>query len=147
VAAYQYSKNALIALGAGLDGPVATIVPLQMNITEDKPETVIGFSGTFTNILATGNSPASFAQGFTVWVPSHNDWLQNLNVSRPVLNGQVTSYADVPNGSFLLAGSLVFEGIAISGAASLSEYDGTEGLDAFPFKIQPDSARSPLSRR
>jgi hypothetical protein len=147
VGAYQYSKNAWVTLGAGLNGPVDTIVPLQMNITVNKPETVIGFSGSFTQVLASGNSQASFAKGFTVWVPSHNDWLQNLNGSQPLLTGQLTSYADVPNGPFLVAGTIASEGNAISGAASLSQYSGTEGLDPFPFKIQSDLAKSSLSKR
>jgi hypothetical protein len=147
VGAYQYSKDTWVALGAGLNGPVDTIVPLQMNITQNTPEIVIGFSGAFTQILASGSSQASFANGFTIWVPSHNDWLQNLNVSRPLLTGQLTSYADVPNGPFLVAGTMAYEGNAISGAASLSQYAGSEGLDPFPFKIQPDAAKSSLSKR
>ena len=147
VGAYQYSKNAWVALGAGLDGPVNTIVPLQINVTANKPETVIGISGGFTQVLASGNSQSSFAKGFTIWVPSHNDWLQNLNISRLLLTGQLTSYADVPNGPFLLAGTMASEGNAISGAASLSQYSGSEGIDPFPFKIQSDSAQSSLSKR
>ena len=147
VGAYQYSKNAWVALGAGLDGPVNTIVPLQMNITENKPETVIGFSGEFTKILASSNSQASSTNGFTVWVPSHNDWLQNLNMSRLLVRGQLSSYADVPNGPFLVAGTMASEGYAISGAASLWQYPGTEGIDPFPFKIQSSSAQSSLSKR
>ena len=147
VGAYQYSKNAWSALGAGLDGPVDIIVPLQMNITENKPETVIGLGGGFTQILAHGNSQASSVEGFTVWVPSHNEWLQNLNVSRLQVTGKLTAYADVPNGTYLVAGNMVSEGYAISGAASLSQYDGTEGIDPFPFAIHANSAQSSLSKR
>lgn len=147
VGAYQYSKNAWVPLGAGLDGPVNTIVPLQMNITQDGPEIVIGFSGDFTQILARGNSQASLAEGFSVWVPSQTDWLQNLNVSQMLLTGQLTAYANVPNGSFLVAGTIASEGEAISGAATLTQYSGSEGLDPFPFKIQPDSTQSSLSKR
>jgi hypothetical protein len=151
VGAYQYSKNAWVPLGAGLDGPVNTIVPLQMNITEDEPEIVIGFSGDFTHILAHGNSQASLAKGLSVWVPSRNDWLQNLDVPQQLLTGQLTAYAAayaaVPHGIFLVAGTIASEGNAISGVAALSEYSGTEGLDPFPFKIQLDSTQSSLSKR
>jgi hypothetical protein len=147
VGAYQYSRNAWVALGAGLDGPADTIVPLQMNITQHDLETVIGFSGPFTHILASGSSPAALAQGFAVWVPSRNDWLQNLNVSRQFLTGQLTSYADVPQGPFLVAGTIVSEGAAISGAVSLSPDLGIEGLDPFPFKIQSEATQSSLSKR
>jgi hypothetical protein len=147
VGAYQYSKNAWVPLGAGLDGPVNTIVPLQMNVTGDKPEIVIGFSGDFTHTVADGHSPASFAKGLAVWVPSRNNWLQNLNVSRQLLTGQLTAYVDVPNGTFLVAGTIASEGNAISGVAALTEYSGTAGLDPFPFKIQPSSNPSPLSKR
>ena len=147
VGAYQYSTNAWVTLGAGLDGAVNTIVPLQMNITENQPETVIGFSGGFTHILASGNSKASYANGFTVWVPSHDDWLQNLDVPYQLVTGQLTAYADVPNGSFLLAGFMASEGNAITDAASLDQYSGSEGLDPFSFKIQSDSLQSSVSKR
>ncbi len=150
VAAYQYSKNAWVALGAGLDGPITTIVPLQMNITQNVPETVIGFSGAFTQTLAAGSNQKSTASGFTVWVPSKNDWLQNLNVQRLLLTGQLTTYADVPNGPFLVAGTMASEGSAISGAVSVQQGSNNEdSLEQYPFKIQSttSSTQSSLSKR
>lgn len=149
VAAYQLSKDAWMALGAGLDGSVASIVPLQMNITENQPETVIGMSGAFTHTLASGTAQESTASGFAVWVPSHNDWLQNLNVSRLLLSGRLTAYADVPNGTFLLAGIMASEGNAISGAVSLDQAPSGDSLQRYPFKIQSSvsSVHSSLSKR
>lgn len=147
IAAYRYSSNEWVAIGAGLDGPVESIVPLQLNITQNEPETTITFSGQFTSILATGNSEAINARGFAVWVPSRNDWLLNLDVPQMMLAGQLGAYANVSNGTSLIAGTLVSQGQAISGAASLRGSSRSLSIGQLPINIRANPAASSLTKR
>ena len=147
IGAYSFSKNAWIALGAGLDGPVESIVPLQLNITVNKPETTIAFSGSFKNIKAYGSSSSSSANGLAVWIPSHNDWLQNLNVTQLALAGQLYSYVDVPKGPYLVAGDLASAGWGISGVAALTPSGSNAALQQLPVKIASSNTQSSLSKR
>lgn len=147
VGAYSYSRNIWTTLGAGLDGPVDSIIPLQLNITADKPETTIAFSGSFTNIKATGSSSSKAANGLAVWVPSHNDWLENLNITQLALAGQLCSYVDVPKGPYLVAGDLASAGWGISGVAALSESGNNVVLEQLPLKISPSDTQSTLTKR
>jgi Cortical protein marker for cell polarity len=147
VAAYQYSENAWVSLGAGLDGPVETIVPLQLNVTANKPEMTIAFSGHFTQVMASGSTPASDAAGLAIWVPSHNNWLQNIDMSKQVLAGQLDAYAQVPNGPMLVAGTLASAGEAISGAVGLQSSSGVVDLQQLPINIEPSSSQASLRKR
>ena len=147
VAAFSYSEDQWIALGAGLNGPVDRIVPIQINTTDNEPETCISFNGAFTQILASGNVRASNAQNFAIWVPSRNDWLQDLGIPRMALSGQLTAYADVPNGPNLLAGTLTSTGMDVSGAVSMQSSD--EGVRLVPLSInfEETPTQSTLSKR
>ena len=147
VGAFSFSKNSWTALGAGLDGPVYTIVPLQLNITANTPETTIAMSGDFNNIKAFGASSSKSANGLAVWVPSHNNWLQNLNLTQEALAGKLCSYVDVPNGSYLVAGDLASTGWGISGAAELSQSDNSINLEQLPLKIASSDTQSSLAKR
>ena len=147
VAAYQFSSNSWVPLGAGLNGAVSTIVPLQMNITQNQPETVVGISGAFTQMQAANGDQASPAAGFTIWVPSHSQWLQNLNASHQLLTGSLSTYVDVPNGPYLLAGTMASEGNAISGAASLTPNNNNLGLSNYPINIASSSSQSSSRKR
>lgn len=147
VAAYQFSKNAWVALDSGLDGPVETIVPIQLNISQNKPETTVAFSGSFTHILADGSSIEPDAAGLAIWVPSHNNWLQNLNIPQQYLAGQLCAATDVPNGPFLVAGTLASAGEAISGAVELTSSTGKIGLEQFPIHIARGSYASGTTKR
>lgn len=147
IAAFSYSKNEWTALGAGLNGAVERIVPIQINTTDNQPETCISFNGAFTEILVTGNRGASSARHFAIWVPSRNDWLHNLDIPRMALSGQLTAYADVPNGSNLIAGTLTSTGMESSGAVSLQSSDDVVRLAQLPIKFEPTSSQGSLSKR
>lgn len=147
VAAYSFSKNSWTALGAGLNGPIDSIVPLQLNITANKPETTIAISGSFTSIKAFGSSSSKPANGLAVWVPSHGDWLQNLNVTQLALAGKLCSYVDVPKGPYLVAGDLASAGWGISGVAGISQSGNNIILEQLPLKIASSNTQSSLTKR
>jgi Cortical protein marker for cell polarity len=147
VAAYSYSRNQWIALAAGLNGPVEKIVPIQINTTDNQLETCVSFNGAFTQILASGDSPASNVQNFAIWVPSRNNWLQNLDIARMALSGQLTAYADVPNGANLIAGTLTSTGMESTGAVSLQPSDDNIRLSQLPIRFEQTSSQGSLSKR
>lgn len=144
VAVYDTGRNVWNPLGAGVNGPVRKVVPLKLRIAGKAPETVISFTGDFSEILATGNSPAVPAAGFAVWVPSLRSWLPNVNVPAPSVNGVLsTAILELPGGGSLLAGSVTSSQIGANGAATLSD-----ALSRFPVQIQPIPGPSnPLTRR
>ena len=146
VAAYQFSKNAWTSLGAGLDGPIQSVVPLQLNITSNKPETTIAFSGSFNHIVADGGNAQTDAPGLAIWVPSRKDWLQNLNIAKQLLAGQLYSATDVPGGPFLVAGTLTSGGDAISGAVELTSTSNNIGLEQYPINFQSSSSTTTPKR-
>jgi Cortical protein marker for cell polarity len=147
VAAFSYSENRWVALGAGLNGPVDRIVPVQINTTNNEPEICISFNGAFTQILASGDSRASNAQHFAIWVPSRNDWLQNLDIPRMALSGQLTAYADVPKGSRLIAGTLTSTGMESTGAVNMQTSDDGVRLTPLPINFEQTSSQGALSKR
>ena len=135
VAAYDTTKNAWNALGAGVNGIVTNVVPLTLNITTNVPETVIALTGDFTEVLAFGSNSSIAVTGFAVWVPSHSNWLQNLNVATAAIDGQLTASVDLPGGGYLFAGSLSSSQLSANGIVALSS-----SLSTFPVNIQPASA-------
>lgn len=144
VAAYDTAKNAWIALGAGVNGIVTSVVPLVMNVTANKPEVVITFTGAFTQILAFQTNSSVDVTGFAVWVPSRGNWLQNVNVATISVNGQLTASLDLPGGGSLFAGSLSSSQLNANGAVAL-----TSGLSPLPVNIhaaQPQASGS-LTKR
>ena len=145
IAAYDTSKNMWNALGGGVNGMVTNVVPLSMNITANVPETVITLTGNFTEILAFNSNASIAVTGFAVWVPSYSNWLQNLNVATPAIDGELTAAVDLPSGDSLFAGSLSSSQLSANGVVALSS-----GLSTLPVDIQPSSvsgSSSTLSKR
>jgi len=138
-AAYQFSKNTWVPLGAGLDGPVDTVVPMQLNTSEDKVETVIVFSGPFSQIREFGSIPATRAPGLAIWVPSNNGWLETMTIPKQAFAGQLSTAAILPNNTWLGAGTLRSLGLAISGAAGMLSQDGRVNLQQLPITINSNS--------
>jgi hypothetical protein len=137
IAVYDISKNAWTPLGNGVNGRVNNIVPLAMNLTGSSPETVITVTGNFDQILASGGNQSLTVAGFAVWVPSRSNWLQNIDVNTPSMNGQLSFAVDLPSGNTLYAGSLSSEAVRANGVASLSS-----GLGRFPINIQPSQKQT-----
>jgi hypothetical protein len=136
IAAYDTSKNAWDPLGAGVNGRVFDIVPLSLNISSTL-ETVITITGNFDQILAFGSNQSVAVSGFAVWVPSRNNWLQNIGATTISLEGQLSSAIDLPTGGQLFSGSLSSETLSAHGVVSISS-----GLSALPLQIQPSQAQS-----
>lgn len=147
VAAFSFSRNQWVALGRGLNGPVDRIVPIQINTTNDEPEICISFSGAFTQILGSEGGRASDAQHFAIWVPSQNEWLRNLDIPRMSLSGQLTAYADVPNGPRLIAGTLTSTGMESSGVVNMHSSDDGVRLTPLPITFEQTSSQGALSKR
>ena len=145
-ASWSLSQNDWVPLGAGLNGRVNTIVPLQINVTGSHPETTITFSGDFDQILAFGNFPVRSVQGFAIWVPSKKNWLQNLDIQRTELQGQLSASVVLANNTQYVAGSLFSRGLAISGAVEL-EGAKTVSLRSLGANIRPTAAQNSLRKR
>ncbi|KAI4722788.1 hypothetical protein E4T48_00995 [Aureobasidium sp. EXF-10727] len=120
VAAFSIDDNSWKALGAGVNGPVWAIVPLQLNITGRDQETVLAVSGAFTSVNAVGSNATYSTNGFAAWVPSRGNWLHNLANATVALSGGLLAQTEVADYGQLLAGSLVASQIGMSDAVALS---------------------------
>lgn len=144
VAVYDTAKNAWSPLGAGVNGRVRKVVPLTMNITGSTPEVVISVTGDFKELSAFSSNPAVAADGFGVWVPSQGNWLRNLQLPVPSIDGILSSAVlNVPGGDALYGGSVVSSALGSNGAVTLGET-----LGRLPIDIQSsNSTTSGLSKR
>lgn len=142
IATYDVSTKTWSALGAGVNGRVCYIVPLSLNITANTPETVITLTGNFNTINAFGSNASIPADGFAVWVPSRNNWIQNLGVQTMLITGQLTAAADIPSGGTLFGGSLSSQTVSANGVVSLQS-----GLAPFPVNIQASTQSTSTSSK
>lgn len=145
-AVYDTQSNSWSSLGGGVDGVVNDVVPIQINLTSSSVETAISLSGSFTTCNAFNGKNASQADGFAIWIPSQQNWLQNLDQPLPTYSGILTaSLSNVTDIGDLFAGSLSSAGLRANGAAKLN----SNGLEPFPFKIESPAtpAKSASLRR
>lgn len=127
VALYDISAGSWSALGAGVNGPVSTVVPLTMNISSTTPELVISFTGNFTALNAFENNSAVSVNGFGVWVPSQGNWLVNLDLPVEYLDGVLTtSLLDVTGSNPLYAGTVLSAQLGAVDGASLRELNSDQ---------------------
>lgn len=138
VASYSFSSDQWSPLGDGLNGPVSTIYPIELNVSTAINETTIAVSGDFNQIRASGDSPAVYVPGFAIWVPSKKTWLQTLNDTQMEFAGQLSAVASVNNTS-ILAGSLATDGITAGGAVSLQN---PTNLDLVPLDMNLNHTQS-----
>lgn len=144
VAVYDISTQQWSALGAGVNGPISSLVALTMNISSTTPEVVISLTGNFSSLNAFGNNSAVSANGFAVWVPSQSNWLVNLDFTVEYLNGRLTtSVLNVTGSEALYAGSVISAQLGAVGAARLSE-GSSNGLvlNSLGSEVQSDSSIS-----
>ncbi|KAJ0167210.1 Polarized growth protein rax2 [Colletotrichum tanaceti] len=139
VGVYDTSANTWTALGSGVNGEVSHVVSMLVNVTNEiQPESVVTFTGDFSEINAFGGNSAIPVSGFAVWVPSQNNWLQNLPGPVPAFSGILTTgISDLPGGGSLYAGSMTSSTISANGAVTL-----TEKFGQFPIKIKSSPAGS-----
>ncbi|KAH7328859.1 cellular morphogenesis protein [Stachybotrys elegans] len=144
VGAYNIESNQWRALGAGVNGNVWRVVPLRVNLTGQDTETAIAISGSFSECQAFDDFEAVPVDGFAVWIPSQENWLQNLDGPVPSYSGVLTAaLLDIPDSDPLYAGSVTSAQLGVDGAATLGE----NGLGRFSIDIQTASASSNLTRR
>lgn len=145
-AAYNTVSQSWVALGSGVRGRVNTIVPLELNITENQPETCITVNGNFDQLEGFDSFPAVPVQGFGVWVPSRKNWLQNLNLNTRTITGQLSSAINITGSSPLLAGTISSQGVpGAQDAVSLGS--NPLRLNSLGIKIQPQQVAPTMHKR
>ncbi|CAG8974424.1 hypothetical protein HYALB_00004120 [Hymenoscyphus albidus] len=144
VAVYDTLENTWASLGAGVNGTVTDVVPISLNVTENVTETVITVTGDFSQIIGFGGNPAIAVSGFAVWIPSQNNWLQNVKASTSV-TGKLMAALDLPDGGSLFAGFLSSSQFNSNGVVQLSSPSGTASLSTFPVAIKRNALGSPSS--
>ncbi|KAL8923560.1 MAG: hypothetical protein Q9208_004506 [Pyrenodesmia sp. 3 TL-2023] len=145
-AAYNTVSQSWVALGSGVRGRVNTIVPLQLNVTDNQPETCITVNGHFDQLEAFGSALAVAVQGFGVWVPSRQNWLQNLDLNTRTVTGKLSTTTNITGSSPLLAGTISSQGVPdAQGAVSLTSKPLQ--LNSLGIKIQPQQVTSPIRKR
>ena len=147
VAVYDVEGRTWSPLGGGVNGPVERIVPLLLNTTMGKPETCITVNGHFTQVLDSGTKPSFDVDGFAIWVPSHNDWLQNLDIQAQSIKGSLTAATNITGDSPLLAGTIQSQGWALSDAVALSTQDGNANLAPIGLRESPAGTVSSKLRK
>jgi hypothetical protein len=139
VAAYDPSKDTWESLGSGVDGPVTDITPISVNITANQPEDVLMINGNFQKVYSYKKFPAFDADGFAIWVPSKNNWLNNLDIPAVYISGTLSSFTDVPGTQQpIFAGSISSQMLGASGAVRLVQ--GGAALEDFDLSINPQSS-------
>ena len=144
IAIFNTTSQTWEALGAGVSGAVDSIVSLTVNITTDQPEVCISVNGFFEEILAIGSSKAISVAGFAIWVPTQQNWLQNLNLQSPAISGQLSAMTNVTGSSTLLAGTLSSQDLSAEDAVSLTP--NPLGINALKVGIQPQQI-GPVTRK
>ena len=148
VAAFDPTTNGWQALGAGVSGAVSNIVSLEVNVTTDKPETCITVNGFFDQLNGWSSYPPVNVSGFGIWVPSRQNWLQNLHLPSQAITGQLTAMTNVakPNTTefALLAGILSSQDMSSQDAVYLKSNPTT--LQSLNVGIQPQPI-GPVTRK
>ena len=114
-----FSNHAWSALGAGVNGTVSAIVPLQVNVTAGNLQDCLAVSGSFGSVNSFQDNSSFDASGIAIWVISSNNWLHNVASSRSTMQGALNAYTSVPNNSPLWAGSVSSQSMATSDAVAL----------------------------
>ncbi|OCK84698.1 hypothetical protein K432DRAFT_102210 [Lepidopterella palustris CBS 459.81] len=146
VAAYSITNKSWQPLGAGVNGVVKYIVPFTLNLTANQPEYVIAISGFFDTVLGFGNNATFSANNFAVWVPSRQNWLDNLNIATISIQGTLMAETDVPGFSPLFSGSVSSQALGASGAVEILSNKALS-LEQFPINIRQQQSSASLRRR
>ena len=144
VAIFNTTSQTWDALGAGVSGAVDSVVTLEVNVTTNEPEVCVSVNGFFDQILATGSSKAVSVAGFAIWVPTQQNWLQNLNLESPAISGQLSAMTNVTGSATLLAGTLSSQDMSAEDAVSLTS--NPLAINALKVGIQPQQI-GPVTRK
>lgn len=145
VAAFNITSQSWQPLGAGVRGRVNSIVPLVFNITQGHPETCLTINGDFDQVEASVSSKASAVQGFAVWVPSRQMWLQDLNLQTQAINGKLSAAVNYTGTTPLLAGAISVQDVEASDAVYLTS--SPLRLNSVGVKVQPQPVSQSSKRK
>lgn len=146
VAIFSTTDNTWSALGAGVNGAVFSIIPLQLNISSGNLQSVYTITGNFTSVNEFSGNAAFNADGFAVWVPGESNWLNNIDSADIALGGQLTSYTEVPGNTPLYGGSITSQGAGYSSAVELVDSgDSLPSLESIGVQIQQSSQAADTS--
>lgn len=145
VAAFNITSQSWRPLGAGVRGRVNSIVPLIFNTTKDNPETCITINGDFDQIEASGSDQASSVKGFAIWVPSRQNWLQNLDLQTQAISGKLSAAVTSTDNTQLLAGALSAQDMSAADAVYLTS--SPVRIDSVGVKIQPRQLSASSKRK
>ena len=145
IAIFNSTSQAWQAVGNGVRGRVDTVVALDLNITTNSPETCIAFSGVFDQIEASGPDPAIAVSGFAVWVPSQQNWQQNLATQSMAVDGFLSTSTNVTGSTPLLAGTLTSQDINAGDAISLTS--NPLRINSLGVKMEPKQPASSLKTK
>lgn len=145
VAAFNTTSQSWQPLGAGVRGRVNSIVPLIFNTTKNKPETCLTINGDFDQIEASGSNQTIPVKGFAIWVPSRQNWLQNLDLQTQAINGKLSAAVNSTDNTQLLAGALSAQDMSVADAVYLTS--NPVRLDSVGVKIQPRQLSTSSKRK
>ncbi len=120
VAAYNTSSQKWQPLGAGVSATVYSIVTLEVNITANQPELCVTVNGFFDQLEAFGPNKVVPVSGFGIWVPSRQNWLQNLKLQSQAISGHLSTMTNVTGSTPLLAGTLSAQDMSADDAVYLT---------------------------
>ncbi|KAK5131423.1 hypothetical protein LTR08_000959 [Meristemomyces frigidus] len=146
VASFDTASNQWVALGAGVNGTVYSLVPLSLNITEGKLENCLTINGDFPSVNAFGSNAAFAATGFAIWVPGRNNWLHNIPDAIVAINGKLVTYTTVPGFSPLFAGQITSQALGYGGAVEMVG-SGQPTLQPLGIQILPANTSSSSMRK
>lgn len=145
VAAFNISNQSWQPLGAGVHGRVNSIVPLVINLTAGRPENCISINGDFDRVESFGPNVAFITRGFAVWVPSRQNWLQNLGLQTVAITGQLSASLNYNNTTPLLAGVIAAQDLGTGGAVYLASgplrVNSVTGIKIQPRQLPDSSVR------
>ena len=148
VGAYNTSSQSWQPLGGGVNGVVHNIVPLQINVSSSEQQPALAVSGYFDQTLPFGTSPAVAVNNVAVWVPSRNNWLQNLGSGAIALLGHLSTQAGSGSDQ-LWGGDVDSQTLEVTGVTGVQNAGSGFGLQQLPLTIQPQrtSPQAGLQRR
>ena len=134
IAAYSPDDDEWRPVGAGVNGIVEQLVPLSLSIgREDSPELVISVNGKFDRLLEFDDQEETIVENFAIWIPSQNNWLENLDLPTIAITGQLTAQTVLENEPEFVAGRVSSHLLSASGVAALAD-DGSD-LTGFPLRF------------
>ena len=148
VAAYNTGSRTWSPLGGGVNGMVYSIVPLTVNVSASQQEPALAVSGYFNQTLAFANNPSVPVRNIAVWVPSRNNWLQDLGTSTMALSGHLTSQIGAGSNQ-VWGGNVNSQTLQVTGLTGVQSSGSNFGLQQLPIDIQPQqtSPQAGLQKR